>query len=157
VPNTFSFNPPAFFAGASHPVTQTDTLTVTLTVNPGQVITGIRIHEVGVRTLGSTQVTGTLFIKDLQDGGFGQLQQSLTITNGAPNGNTKPWAGDAIITGLHFTQGQMLSLSLTNNLLAFSGQRIDKTGVTIEVLPTPGVLGLAGIAAVSMGRRRRLV
>jgi hypothetical protein len=71
LPNTFNFAPTAFFAGAGGTPTKTDTLTVVLTVNPGQVITAIRVHEIGTRTLGSTTVSGTLFVKDLQDGGFG--------------------------------------------------------------------------------------
>ena len=98
-PNTFNFAPPAFFAGATHAISVTDTLDVTLTVNPGQVITAIRIHEFGTRTTtGTTGVSGTLFVKDLNVGGFGQVQQNVTITNGIPSGGVMSWDGDAITT-----------------------------------------------------------
>jgi len=62
-PNTFNFAPTSFFAGAPHAATATDTLTVTLTVNPGKLVTAVRIHEIGTRTLGTTSVSGTLFIR----------------------------------------------------------------------------------------------
>lgn len=154
-PNTFNFAPPAFFAGSPHTATATDTITVTLTVNPGQVVTGVRIHEWGTRTTGTTGVTGTLFVKDLQLGGFGELQQSVTVTNGAPVGGVKDWDGTALITGLNFTAGQQLSVQLTNNLLALSGQLTQKFGATVEILPSPGALGLGGVAGLMALRRRR--
>lgn len=155
-PNTFNFAPPAFFAGSPHAISVTDTLDVTLTVRPGQVVTGVRIHEFGNRTTtGTTGVSGTLFVKDLNTGGFGQMQQTVAITNGVPVGGVMTWDGDAIITGLNFTAGQMLSVQLTNNLTAFPGQRTDKFGAYIEVLPAPGVLGIAGFAGLVGLRRRR--
>lgn len=153
--NTFNFTPPAFFAGGTHAATATDTITVTLAVNPGQLVTAVRIHEWGTRTTGTTAVTGTLFVKDLQLGGFGQLQQSVSITNGTPVGGVMSWDGTALITGLNFTAGQQLSVQLTDNLMALTGQQTQKFGATVEILPTPGVLGLAGAAGLVALRRRR--
>ena len=156
--NSFIFAPPAFTAVNPGTPTRSDTIQVVITVQPGQTITGVAVHEIGTRTsTNRTTVQGTLRVKDLTVGGINELTNSMVYGN--DTGTPINWTGDASIGSLTFLGGTSFQLTLTNNLSALlSGQSITKTGVVIEILPTPGaataLLGMAG--CVVLRRRRRV-
>jgi hypothetical protein len=153
VGNTFIFTPPSFTAMAGQN-SRTDTLQVDILAQPGQVITGIIIREFGTRTSSgfTTQVTATMFIKDLNDVLFPQYQDPMGFVNVA-NGAAFDWSGVASRGGLNLTN---LQLSLTNSLTAVGSHSIQKTRVEIEIVPTPGTaVALAGAGLVLGSRRRR--
>lgn len=154
--NSFTFAPPAFTATNPGSPTATDTIQVTITVQPGQQITDVLVSEIGTRTsTNRTTVQGTLRIKDLTVGSLTDITNSLGYVNDT---TTTPigWTGSVTTSSLGFGGGVSFQLTLTNNLSALlSGQSITKTGVVITFLPTPGVLAGMGMAGLALTRRRR--
>jgi hypothetical protein len=132
-----------------------DTLQVTITVQPGQSISDVVISENGTRTsTGSTLISGSLRIKDLTVGSLTDITQNLSYNNGS--GTPIPWSGSVAVSSLGFGGGLSFQLTLTDNLSAIvNGQSITKSGVTIHFTPSPGALGLLGIASLTLGGRRR--
>lgn len=150
VGNTFIFTPTAFNATFGNP--KTDTLQVTISAINGP-ITGIIIREFGTRSHSTGNVvSATLFTRDLNVPEFPQFQDQMSVTNGA--GAPIPWSGIAVRNGISMNS---LQLSLTNNLsAALSGRFVEKTRVEIEIVPTPGAIGLlAGASLLAVSRRRR--
>lgn len=153
--DSFIFTPTAFVATNPGTPTATDTLQVTITVQPGQTINDVIISELGTRsTTNRTTVQGTLRVKDLTVGSLTDITQSLVYNNGV--GTPIPWSGSVAVSSLGFGGGLVFQVTLTNNLSAIlSGQTIAKTGVEIHFTPTPGAIAVAGLAAATLGRRRR--
>jgi hypothetical protein len=154
VGNTFVFTPTTFSATRGVNDTRTDTLQVDLTAAAGQFITGVIIREFGTRSHTSgTTVQSTMFIYDTDASPFPQFQDPLSFSF---DNSTNPlsWSGIATRNNLQITNMQ---LSLTNSLSAFlTGRSIAKTRVEIEILPSPGGLGLlAGAGLLATARRRR--
>lgn len=152
VGNSFIFTPQNFAAISSGgSATATDTLQVVITVNPGQTITGVSIHEFGTRSSSTfTTLQGTERVKDLSVGGLAEIIQNVPITPTAPD-----WTADGSVTGLTFGDTVSFQLTLTNSLTALLGANIRKNGVQIDILPTPGVLAVAGGMLGVAGLRRR--
>jgi hypothetical protein len=153
--NGFAFTTPNFFAVNPGNPSITDTLHVNVTVQPGQTITDVAIYEIGTRSsTNRTTIQGTLHLADLTNGGPDQVY-SLTYTN--DSGSPITWNGSAFATSLPFGAGITFHLDLTNNLSALlAGQNIHKSGVEIVFTPAPGALAMAGIAALTLGGRRRV-
>jgi uncharacterized protein (TIGR03382 family) len=153
--DSFIFTPTTFTATNPGAPTATDTLQVTITVQPGQTINDVIISEVGSRSsTNRTTIQGTLRVKDLTAGSLTDITQSMVYNNGV--GDPIPWSGSVAISSLGFGGGLVFQVTLTNNLSAIlSGQSITKTGVEIHFTPTPGALAVAGLAAATLARRRR--
>jgi hypothetical protein len=147
------FTPSSFFAINPGNPSITDTLHVNITVQPGHSITDVTIFESGTRTsTGLTTIIGTLHLYDLTVGGTTDITRSLVYTNGPGSA----WSGTATASSLGFGQGVTFHLDLTNSMTALvGGQNIHKNNLEIH-FPAPGTLGgMAGMAVLALGRRRR--
>jgi hypothetical protein len=173
--DTFYFFPINFVAQANAPVgggpvqtTATDTFEVDLLVHPGFKFDGISINETGDYALqgaGSVQASATLVTQDLLNprstNDAGLFNPTFPVLSGSGS-----WTGaasrdlSAVEGATPFTS---IHLSFTNNLLAIaepgSSVVIRKTvigdGMSVTILPEPGVLALVGLAGLAAMRRRR--
>lgn len=157
VGSDFHFAPDNFIASAPLPGLDSaqDTLTVFLTVRPGQTITGFRVTEFGTRE-GTSLINGTMFVTDL-NGGIGVQNPPLIFTDGTtnPDGSIN-WTGEVeLILAQPFVAGDEIQFQLTNNITALNGGWRQKEGVIIEILPTPGALIVSGLGLGILGARRR--
>jgi hypothetical protein len=166
--NIFAFSPANFVASSQNGQSSSpsDQVQVHLTAFPGQRFTQIRVTDLGnwqIGAIGSVQANGTLFLTDLvtpRPPALQALNTNPLFPQSTPN-TGGDWSGQAFIdlTSIIGPNWTDLQLIFTNTLQANSGQgssaTIRKTGIRIEILPTPGSAAVLGLAGVVAARRRR--
>jgi uncharacterized protein (TIGR03382 family) len=168
--NTFVFFPSNFRAqsvnGGSNLVG--DRLEFELFANAGFLISGIRISEFGdygiVGEGGQVAASGGLFVTNLNTGAVASDQ--IVTTPGSPIttegfGN---WQGTANVDLSNQNPGwTRIRVIVDNDLVAISGaggvafieKKVFGSGVSIQIVPTPGTMALVAAGGLLAFRRRR--
>jgi hypothetical protein len=178
VGDTFYFTPAAFVANAVNgaTATATDSFEVDLFVNAGFKFDAIQIAEYGDYSLTGTgpiastvDASGLLQVNEIGGQGRNDSQPmdfpTLPVLSAVAANNTWQGGGMSNLTLLEgptpFTQ---IHLKVTNNLIAISGGQgmaaeIRKTVfggmMAVTIVPTPGSVGILGLAGLVAFRRRR--
>lgn len=166
--NQLSFAPSGFSASGDSATTAM--ITVTVTANPGYVLSGFSLSESGAYTLSSSSdyvfVGGVFEALDIE-GTTGNVQSSPILGPLPSVGMNVPWSGGASLaipsSGWGGADGLVTSVSLTidNQLFAFGGGSIWKEGIVVEAIATPvpeaetSVMMLAGLGLVGFVAYRR--
>ncbi|MEM8874818.1 MAG: hypothetical protein AAGD32_11245 [Planctomycetota bacterium] len=164
----FAFSPDAFIAvddvDDDISVSTTDRLEVTITANPGQTIDKITIGELGdfaILGAGSVQVSGALFL--LGDGlPLTGLSDLLTTSQPMPIATAGSGLYDGMVM-IDLPAGITEVTVIYNNTLqadseggsALIQKKTAGLEIVIDVIPEPATLGLAGLVAPMLLRRRR--
>jgi uncharacterized protein (TIGR03382 family) len=164
--DTFVFFPSAFRAESVDGVASSvyDRLEFQVDAFAGFSFADIRITEYGdygIIGTGQVAVSGTLFVTNLGTGGVSS--DNLLSTPGSPiTSGIGNWSATA---GVNVAPQNATSLRivLNNNLFAITDgvsvawieKKVAGAAIGIQIIPTPGTMGLALAGLVAAGRRRR--
>lgn len=162
--NTFVFFPSFFRASSANGVSGSayDRLEFDIIAHVGNTINGFTINEYGDYGIlgagGQVQVTGTLFLTNLQN--FAVKTSNLVSTPASPiTSGSGEWTA---VAGRNDLGWQHLKVVLNNNLLAISGpggqsfieKKVGAGAVSITIIPEPATLAILGLGGLLLLRRK---
>jgi uncharacterized protein (TIGR03382 family) len=164
--DTFVFFPSAFRAESVNGVASSvyDRLEFQVDAFAGFSFSDIRITEYGdygIIGTGQVAVSGTLFVTNLGTGGVST--DNLLSTPGSPiTSGIGNWSATANVN-VAPQNATSLRVVLNNNLFAITDgvsvawieKKVAGAAIGIQIIPSPGTMGLALAGLIAAGRRRR--